>query len=174
MVSSGPTLVSIEVFKILIFRRAFVTFLLKLPPGIRLSRLSDPFQNQSANTPKREMINIPAPSLLYGSPPPKRSDSTSKLADWISCYSLKEKSFLRNFSWGSLLKRLWLPPLSPCSSFIFHLRSGLPLKNQTAAVVVSGKEKTEENLIFHENFIQCSTEKFSFFAQHLVGILVYL
>ena len=25
------------------------------------------------------------------------------------------------------------------------------------------------NLIFHDNFIQCSTEKFSFFAQHFGG-----
>ena len=33
-------------------------------------------------------------------------------------------------------------------------------------VVASGKRKTEENLIFHDNFtcIQCSTEKFSFFC----------
>ena len=33
MVSSGPTLVSIEVFKILFFRRAFVTFFMGASPG---------------------------------------------------------------------------------------------------------------------------------------------
>ena len=33
-------------------------------------------------------------------------------------------------------------------------------------VAASGKRKTEENLIFHYNFIQCSTEKLLFFVQH--------
>ena len=139
MDTSGLTLVSIEVFKILIFRRAFVTFLLELPPGIRLSRLSDPFQNQSTNTPKREMINIPVSFIRESSPKTvwlyfytcrlnfllfsERKELFAKL--------LQKNRELLNFSWRSLLKRLWLPPLSPCSSFIFHLRSGLPLKNQT-------------------------------------------
>ena len=31
-------------------------------------------------------------------------------------------------------------------------------------VAASGKRKTEENLIFHYNFIQCSTEKLLFFC----------
>ena len=31
-------------------------------------------------------------------------------------------------------------------------------------VAASGKRKTEENLIFHDNFIQCFTEKLSFFC----------
>ena len=43
------------------------------------------------------------------------------------------------------------------------------LKSNRLPVVVSGKRKTEENLIFHNNFIQCSTEKFSIFAQHFGG-----
>ena len=29
--------------------------------------------------------------------------------------------------------------------------------------------KTEENLIFHYDFIQCSTEKLLFFVQHFCG-----
>ena len=38
-------------------------------------------------------------------------------------------------------------------------------------VFSSGKRKTEENLIFQDNFtcVQCSTEKFSFFVQHFCG-----
>ena len=43
-------------------------------------------------------------------------------------------------------------------------------------VFASGKRKTDENLMFDENFtcIQCSTEKFSFFEQHFCGKFVYL
>ena len=62
--------------------------------------------------------------------------------------------------------------------FVAHSHSSItcdPLylsknKNQTdPPVAASGKRKAEENLIFHDNFIQCSTEKFSFFAQHFGG-----
>ena len=42
-------------------------------------------------------------------------------------------------------------------------------------VVAPGKRKTEENLIFHDNFIQCSTETFSFFVQHFCwNILIFV
>ena len=36
-------------------------------------------------------------------------------------------------------------------------------------VAATGERKTEENLIFHYNFVQCSTEKLLFFVQHFCG-----
>ena len=36
-------------------------------------------------------------------------------------------------------------------------------------VAASGKRKTEDNLIFHYSFIQCSTEKLLFCVQHFCG-----
>ena len=42
-------------------------------------------------------------------------------------------------------------------------------KSNRPPVVASGKRKAEENLIFHDNFIECSTDKFSLFAQHFGG-----
>ena len=36
-------------------------------------------------------------------------------------------------------------------------------------VAASGKRKTEENLIFHYNFVQCSTVKLLFFVEHFCG-----
>ena len=128
MVSSGPTLVSIEVFKILFFRRVFVTFFIGACPGHTSFKIERSLPKSIYK--HSEARNDKYPRLFYTGVLPQNG-LTLLLNLQTEFLAKKKNRELLNFSWRSLLKRLWLPPLSPCSSFIFHLRSGLPLKNQT-------------------------------------------
>ena len=70
----------------------------------------------------------------------------------------------------SLTPRLW-PPQSATKIVAqkSNQRSSLSFKKYKSSrhpVVAFGKRKTEENLTFHDNFIQCSAEKLSFSTQH--------